>query len=76
MWCGSQYWWLGVGDYIVCGGADCWGWLLAWAWCGSVSFRLTGVARVPRAGSVVGLLAGACLVGAFCVGGSLGVARG
>ena len=35
-----------------------------WAWCGSVSFRLTGVARVPRAGGGW-LLVGACLVRAF-----------
>ena len=54
-----------------------WDWLLAWAWCGSVSFRLTGVARVPRAG-VGWLLVGACLVRAFLgMGeGSLVVARG
>lgn len=66
--------WCDVGHSFV---VWCWdGCIVCCGVVGGVSFRLTGVARVPRAGSVVGSLAGACLVGAFCVGGSLGVARG
>lgn len=62
MWGVHSMWWGMVG---------CWDWLLVWAWCGSVSFRLTGVARVPRAGGGW-LLVGACLVRAFSwYGGSL-----
>lgn len=87
LWWGTLYvgvvwvtvlWWVHSmwGVHSMWCGADCWGWLLSWEWCGSVSFRLTGVARVPRA---VGgwLLVGACLVREFLgMGGSLVVARG